>query len=109
MTIQEFEKIIKTKYRKEFNVRENPRNSELAHVFFGDNLDSPLFTIPAKGIQEAANPYYGILTASGTFIRHPTISESLQKAEVIAHKLKTDIDYMDALLGKGEYSDDNLK
>jgi len=103
LTIESFEKELQ-QLNKDFVVIKNKQAQGLATVFlFGE----PIFAIPANGIYDTVNGNYGIELPTGTFVRHRTRPEALQQAKNILDRMK-DPDYMDALLGRGKYSNAEL-
>ena len=104
MTIENFEKEIQSLH-KEFKIIKS-QHLPTATVFFATE---PIFTIPREHIYDEIKDGYGIDMPSGNFQRHRTRKEAYEMATSIIHRLKTDPDYADALLGTGAYSATALK
>lgn len=104
MNIQDFEKELK-QIDPDLNIQINKNNPELAGIYYKNGF---LTGIPSQGIYDEANGDYGVIAASGNMMRHRTRPEAIEIVKGLLEKIKTDPDYHDALLGVGEYSDENL-
>ncbi len=72
-------------------------------------MGTELFTIPNFEIFDEKNASYGVdIRGDGRFIAHRTRPEALEGVRAKLEQLK-DKDYLDAFLGRGEYSESNLR
>lgn len=105
ITIDTFEEELR-QIDKSFEIKKNSRAVGMATVFL---KGEPMFSIGAGGLPEVPMPMYGMELPSGSFVRHRTYEEAMAMAKNVYRMMKDDHDSFDALTGKGEYSDENLR
>lgn len=104
MKIEHFEEQLQ-EIDRDLSITPNKNNSDLAAVNY---RGSYLFAIPNHNIYEQPNNTYGVELPNRKYVRHRTTVEALAMAKAQVYKIKNDQDYEDALMGKGQYSDQAL-
>lgn len=104
MKITDFEKELQA-IDKDLTIVVNPNLPKLAGVHY---MGQFIVGCPAGNIYDKRKNEYGIDLPNGAWAVHRSRLEVLDVVKATLSRMKDDPDYSDALLGKGEYSDENL-